>query len=180
MFKNSSAETCPEIRRNFHIWKNLQYVLPNYLAFLQVKATLGFAAVPIMCYIQGESAVLSFPVYSTVCASSYGTCLCSQCYIENLSNQKSTFSPSVCVFPVGSHGKQAEFYPGRLQDFFPFFSCTPLHQSIQKHSFSFFLKLLFIRNQCKSYTAPIQIFSSLIFFLKKRLNYTIFLKFCFL
>lgn len=121
MFKNSSAEICPEIRRNFHIWKNLQYVLPKYLAFLQVKATLGFAAVPIMCYRQGESALLSFPVYSTVCASWYGKCLHSHFYSKNLNNYESMFSPAVLVFPVDIHGEQSEFCSGKLQDFSPFF-----------------------------------------------------------
>lgn len=88
-----------------------------------------------MCYRRGESALLSFPVYSTVCASWYGTCLCSQSYIENLSNYKNMLYLAVLVFPVGSHGKEAEFSPERLQDFSPFFLLTPIHLAIQKYTF---------------------------------------------
>jgi len=67
-----------------------------------------------MCYSQGESALLSFPVYSTVCARWYGKCLHSQFYGKNLSNYEGTFSPAVLVLPASTHGKEAEFVPGRL------------------------------------------------------------------
>lgn len=42
---------------------------------------------------------------------------------------------AVLVFPVGSHGKEAEFSPERLQDFSPFFLLTPIHLAIQKYTF---------------------------------------------
>ena len=144
MFKNSSAEMCPEICRNFHIWKNLQYVLPNYLAFLQVKATLGFAAVPIVCYRQGESAVLSFPVYSTICAVWYGTCLCSQLCIENLSNYKSTFSPRCTYISCGQPWSAGRIFSWKTAGFLSFSFLIDSPSPIYSIIFFFIFKIFFL------------------------------------
>jgi len=54
------------------------------------------------------------------------------CALKTSATTKARSPPAVLIFPVGSHGVQAEFSHGRQQDFSPsLFSLTPLHPSIQ-------------------------------------------------